>query len=139
MICPPPPRIGREVPHHQGPPWIEELRSGWHWRALRREGALPGGGARGGRRARRAAGGDGLARGPRAAACADFTFASSGGRRRGGRPGTIAAGQRVNPKARQRRGPDSTCHREADVERDRERKQAREQVPGKSCRASGQL
>lgn len=73
-------------------------------------------------------------------AAPNFTFvlAQAGGG--GAVPERLRPGARgVNPKALQSRGLDSTCHREADVERDRERKQARDQSPGKVLPRLGQL
>lgn len=45
-------------------------------------------------------------------------------------PSRMAPGE-LSRKRSQPRSPNSTCHRKADVERDRERKKATDQSPGK--------
>lgn len=76
--------------------------------------------------------GSGLPGTPRRDAGPNFTFVLGQAGGGGAVPERLRPGARgVNPKALQPRGLDSTCHREADVERDRERKQARDQSPGK--------
>lgn len=73
-------------------------------------------------------------------AAPNFTFVLGQAGGGGAVPERLRPGARgVNPKALQPRGLDSTCHREADVERDRERKQARDQSPGKVLPRLGQL
>lgn len=56
--------------------------------------------------------------------CANFRFRFGPGQRRRGRPDPLRLGPgELIRKRRQPRGPGSTCHREAEVETERERKQ----------------
>lgn len=138
MVCPHPFRTGWAV--------TTRARPGHRWRARAPLGAPWGGGAAGRRRQGRRARPEGLCGpGPRVARegsglpgdpaprlCANFAFAlgrleAAGPSPERLRPGTAELiRKRLKP-----RGPNSTCHREADVERDRERKQAGAQSPGK--------
>lgn len=128
MICPSPSRTKQEVTirTHPGYRWREggtTLRSFGRGRCRAAEPGLCSrgrGASKGGRQ------GVGLARGPCAATLPEFHFRFGLGRRRRGRPGTIAAGRpELIRKRRKPRWPDSTCHREADVERDTEKESKR--------------
>lgn len=122
-------------------PVRDAMGSARHRSALRGEGALQGGGAGAGRLGaeglcgpgpRVAREGSGLPGDPAPRLRANFAFALGQLEAAGPSPERLRPGaaelirKRLKP-----RGPNSTCHREADVERDRERKQAGAQSPGK--------